>query len=69
MDKTSIISLTSFTTDFFQETLEECYERKIRKKKTSEPSWMTDWLRDEIEARRKVYKTDQKRSERWKVPR
>ena len=40
---------------------------KTRKKKTSEPTGMTDWLRDEIEDRRKVFKTDMKRSDRWKV--
>ena len=51
---------------FFQNTLDTCYEKKTRKKKTSEPNWMTDWLRDEIEDRRKVFKTDEGRSERWK---
>ena len=52
---------------FFQKTMEVCYEKKTRKKKSSEPNWMTDWLRDEIEDRRKVFKTDEGRSDRWKV--
>ena len=28
---------------------------------------MTDWLRKQIESRRKVFKTDEKRTARWKV--
>lgn len=33
--------------------------------KSSEPPWMMDWLRDDIAARRRVFRTDQTRSERW----
>ena len=51
----------------FEQGLETAYEYKTRKKKTSEPEWMTDWLRQDIEDRRKVFKTDQKRSPRWKI--
>ena len=53
--------------NFFKRALESCYELKFRKKKSSEPGWMTDWLRKDIEARRRVYKLDTKRTKRWKV--
>ena len=33
----------------------------------SEPAWMMDWLRDLIEYRRKIFKTDGSRSVRWRV--
>ena len=51
----------------FQDGLDAAYELKTRKKKTSEPEWMTDWLRKQIENRRKVFKTDKKRTARWKI--
>ena len=53
--------------DFFEKAKAISYEEKTRKKKTSEPGWMTDWLRDEIEDRRKVFKTDKDRSPRWQA--
>ena len=43
------------------------YEFKSRQKKTSEPPWMTDWIRSLIVDRRKVYKTDGDRLARWKL--
>ena len=51
----------------YAEAVAECYQRKTRKKKSSEPYWMTDWLRKDIAARRKVFKTDKKRTVRWKL--
>ena len=42
-----------------------CFKYKTRSKKSSEPAWMTDWLRDLIEDRRIVFHTDGGRSERW----
>ena len=42
-----------------------CFILKTRSKKSSEPAWMTDWLQDLIEDRRKVFYTDKGRSERW----
>ena len=51
----------------FQEGLELAYELKRRKKKSSEPEWMTDGIRNEIANRRKIFRKDKKRSDRWKV--
>ena len=49
-----------------EEGMNKCFIKKQRTKKSSEPVWMTDWLRDMIEDRRKVFRTDQGRSTRWK---
>ena len=46
--------------------LRESYEVKSRKKKTSEPVWMTEWLRNDIQIRRRIFKTDQKWTDRWR---
>ena len=51
----------------FEKGINASYKTITRNKKSSEPAWMSDWLRDEIEDRRKVFKTDQKRSNRWKA--
>ena len=51
----------------FQEGLNVAYELKTSKKKTSEPVWMTEWLRKDIESRRTVFKTDEKWSARWQL--
>ena len=45
----------------------ECYRFITRKKKSSEPPWMSDWIRDLIADRRRVFRTDTKRSLRWRV--
>ena len=46
----------------FKKGMDQAYPVKRRKKKDSEPPWMTDWIRDLIEDRRKVFKTDRGRS-------
>ena len=52
----------------FDQGMSECYEWKTRNKKSSEPVWMTDWLRELIKDRRKVFSTDGGfRSARWKA--
>ena len=51
----------------FERGINHSFELKTRKKKTSEPEWMADWLRDDIEDRRKVFHTDEGRSQRWKA--
>ena len=51
----------------FEQGMAASYEFKKRKKKSSEPAWMTDWLRQDIDSRRTVFKTDKGRSERWKI--
>ena len=43
------------------------FDKKTRRKKSSEPPWMADWLRDLIEDRRKIFHTDKGRSPRWQV--
>ena len=50
----------------FEEGVRQSYVTKTRKKKSSEPPWMTDWLRDDIATRRRIFKTDQGRTDRWK---
>ena len=45
--------------------IDQSYELKHRKKKSSEPEWMTDWIRENISSRRKIFKNDQGRSDRW----
>ena len=42
--------------DIFNEGMAESYEWKSRKKKSSEPAWMTDGIRDMIKKRRKLFK-------------
>ena len=42
--------------ELFQEATSHSYEWKTRKKKTSEPVWMTDGIRDLIKRRRKLFK-------------
>ena len=51
----------------FERGIAHSYETKTRKKKSSGPAWMTDWLRDDIQSRRQVFRTDTKRSHRWKL--
>ena len=48
----------------FEKGMAHAYETKTRKKKSSEPPWMTDWLRKDIADRRKVFRTDKGRSPR-----
>ena len=48
----------------FASAMEQCFEYKTRKKKSSEPVWMADWIRDLIARRRKVFKK-QKRGASW----
>ena len=50
----------------FEDGLNHCYELKKRRKKSSEPAWMMDWIRKEIEAQRQIFRTDKCRSDRWK---
>ena len=40
----------------FEEGMDGFFEWKMRNKKSSEPSWMADWIRDIISTRRKVYR-------------
>ena len=49
-----------------KESVDKCFakKQKQRKKKSSEPPWMTDWIRDLISNRRSIFKTDEKRSHR-----
>lgn len=42
-----------------------CFEVTKRKKKSSEPTWMADWIRYLIKNRRKIFKRDVKRSPQW----
>ena len=44
----------------------EAYEKKTRKKKSSEPVWMADWIRDLIEDRRELFRKEG-RSPRWET--
>ena len=48
----------------FDEGMNVAYEKKTRKKKTSEPAWMQDWIRDLITKRRELFRKE-KRSPRW----
>ena len=64
---TSTEAAVEFLHSKFSQGQRECYEEKTRKKKSSEPVWMADWIRDLIEDRRKIFQTDRGRSERWKV--
>ena len=43
----------------------ESYEWKVRKKKSSEPVWMTDGIRDMIRKRRRLFKRFRRR-EKWR---
>ena len=43
------------------------YTKITRKKKSSEPAWMTDWIRKDIASRRRIFKTDEGRSPRWRA--
>ena len=52
--------------DLFAEGINS-YKEITRKKKSSEPEWMADWIVNDIEDRRKVFKTDQGRSSRWRA--
>ena len=49
----------------FTKGQEMSYQRKTRTKKSSEPAWMADWIRDIIEDRRTIFRTDGGRSDRW----
>ena len=51
----------------YEEGLQTAYTLKSRTKKSSEPPWMSDWLRKDIATRRRVFRNDTKRSDRWKV--
>ena len=51
----------------FEEGVKQSSEYKTRKKKSSEPNWMAEWLRDLIKDRRRVFRSDGFRSERWKT--
>ena len=46
------------------EAMDHCYEKKERVKKTSEPVWMADWIRDLIAKRRELFRSEG-RSDRW----
>ena len=48
----------------FSSAMDSCYELKTRKKKTSEPVWMADWIRILIARRRSIYRGEG-RSDRW----
>ena len=42
--------------NMFEEATKESYEWRTRKKKSSEPVWMTDQLRDMIRKRRRLFR-------------
>ena len=52
--------------DLFNQGMRHSYEWKTRKKKSSEPCWMPQWLRDMIEDRRKMFQNAGFRSLDWK---
>ena len=52
--------------ELFREGMSASYEWKTRKKKTSEPVWMTDWLREMIKDRRTVFINVGFRSTEWR---
>ena len=47
-----------------EQGMERCFEMKTRKKKTTEPVWMTDEIRTLIRKRRRLYRRV-KRKEKW----
>lgn len=49
----------------FKEGVEECFESRFQRRKTTEPPWMTDTIRDMIRKRRKIFRADEGRSLRW----
>ena len=51
----------------FEQGLEQSFEWKTRVKKSSEPVWMMDGIRNMIEDRRAIFRTDGERSDRWKA--
>ena len=51
----------------FKSAMDMSFEYKTRNKKSSEPAWMADWIREIITDRRKVFGTDGGRSQRWKT--
>ena len=53
--------------ELFEEGMVQSFEWKTRSKKSSEPCWMTDTIREIIEDRRKMFKTDGFRATRWKI--
>lgn len=66
LSSSSVDEAVSLLHAHFKRGINHSFELKTRKKKTSEPEWMAEWLREDIEDRRKVFKTDEGRSERWK---
>ena len=50
----------------FKDGMAKSYEFKTRRKKSSEPCWVTDWIRIIIEKKRHAFRTDWHRSDRWK---
>ena len=67
LDATDVNTAVSYLHSIFENGLNEAYEIKYRKKKSSEPTWMPEWLRNDIQARRQVFNTDQGRSDRWRI--
>ena len=51
----------------FADGVNQCFPVKKRRKKSSEPPWMSDWLRELIKDRRSIFHTDIGRSPRWKT--
>ena len=51
----------------FEQGMGECYEKKETTKKSSEPPWMTDGIRDLIRQRRGIFKEEKKRTDAWKA--
>ena len=49
----------------FDRGVNECFETRYQTRKTTEPPWMTDAIRDMIRKRREVFKTDKGRSFNW----
>ena len=71
-DLTSIYNCDSSTDmvralhTLFDAGMQANFEYKTRNKKSSEPCWMADWIRDLIKDRRRVFRTDGRRSARWR---
>ena len=51
----------------FKNGMDESYKFITRRKKSSEPSWMSDWIRKDIGSRRRIFKSDKGRSDRWQL--
>ena len=49
----------------FKTTMQQSYETITRKKKSSEPPWMNEYIRKLIARRRAMYREEYKRDDEW----